>query len=78
VTYSVSRLTHFDGIIKYTIIAILSYILASKLGAYVSFTLPITEVLGTILNPLLWLTPVIKKMTDEIMPSIVDEIHMDD
>jgi hypothetical protein len=77
VTYLVSKLTHFEGIIKYTIIAIVSYFLVVKLGSFTSFTLPITEILGTLLNPLVWLTPGLKLISNEVMPSIVDDIDMD-
>jgi hypothetical protein len=86
VTYVVSRilpltpLAHFiqfehDGIVKYTIIAILSYILVSKLGHFTSFLIPITEVFGTLLNPLIWLLPLFKHIANEVMPSIVDDFE---
>jgi hypothetical protein len=74
VTYIVSRLTDLSGMLKYTLIGAMSYLLASKLGGFASFTLPIVETVG-MLNPLLILFPIFENVVDHsIMPYIVDEL----
>jgi hypothetical protein len=60
-TFLISKLTSFSDIYRYAFSALISNILALKLSEYTTFLIPIEEIFGSILNPLMWIS--LKKST---------------
>lgn len=75
--YLVSKLTNFEGVYRHLICAVLSYGLSVKLYEYTSFVIPIVEVFGNLLNPLMYLPIDINESNDDYDDDYDDDYNDD-